>query len=632
MTPAMRFSIVIATYKRAEPAQGHAREPGAPPPQRAVGSHRRRQQLARQHARGRRGGGAIVSGTRCATRSRRNRDEAPRSTAGSGSRKARSSSPPTTTCASRRTGWTTSSSGSRRSSATTSAGAWCRCGSRSRRDGFRAPTAGCGRSSRCSTTGPSAIRFGARVPLGVNMAMRREAIERVGGFDTRIGRKAGTLLGQEVREWCMRATRRGPGRLLHPGDGRPAPDSARSAEQGVLPPLVLLARDQPRDDVRADRAGTWRRRSSRSSTPRRSQHIAGVPRYLFRNALVAVRDVITNTIRRDPVNAFERELWLWMFAGIVKQRWHDRQRAKSLRKQPGYDGAEAVPFDATVLICTYNRAAFLGETLDSLARSRASRLRLERHRRRQQLDRSDARGRDVARRGLPGRARVSLRAAPGQVARAQHRARARPQPPSSCSPTTTCGSTEEWVDASCAAMLDDPSIDYTGGPVRPIWEAPCPAWLDQDAPDLWGTLAILDYGPEPFVFEERRRVPLGANMAVRRRAHRSHRRLRSRAWPQGRLAAGPGAGRVLLPIARGRRPRAVRAGDGAAAPRAREAAHQGLLPPLVVLEGRLEGAARAASSDYRAGHRSEAGSDAWPACRASWSAPRFGTRWRGWRT
>ena len=47
--------------------------------------------------------------------------------------------------------------------------------------------------------------------------------------------------------------------------------------------------------------------------------------------------------------------------------------------------------------------------------------------------------------------------------------------------------------------------------------AALPAWLDQTRPDLWGTLAILDYGPEPFVFEERQRVPLGANMAVRRR-------------------------------------------------------------------------------------------------------------------
>jgi hypothetical protein len=46
-----------------------------------------------------------------------------------------------------------------------------------------------------------------------------------------------------------------------------------------------------------------------------------------------------------------------------------------------------------------------------------------------------------------------------------------------------------------------------------MWESPRPAWLH---PTLYGTIAILDYGPEPFVFEERRRVPLGANMGARR--------------------------------------------------------------------------------------------------------------------
>jgi glycosyltransferase involved in cell wall biosynthesis len=76
--------------------------------------------------------------------------------------------------------------------------------------------------------------------------------------------------------------------------------------------------------------------------------------------------------------------------------------------------------------------------------------------------------------------------------------------------------TEEWLQEGCAPMLADPEIDYTGGPVRPIWDAPPPAWVDQTRSDLWGTLALLDYGPTSFVFEERKRVPLGANMAVRR--------------------------------------------------------------------------------------------------------------------
>src|SRR5262245_57170988 len=75
---------------------------------------------------------------------------------------------------------------------------------------------------------------------------------------------------------------------------------------------------------------------------------------------------------------------------------------------------------------------------------------------------------------------------------------------------------EGWVEASCRPILEDARIDYTGGPVLPIWEKPCPSWLDRSRSDLWGTLAILDYGAEPFIFEERRRVPLGANMAVRR--------------------------------------------------------------------------------------------------------------------
>ena len=76
---------------------------------------------------------------------------------------------------------------------------------------------------------------------------------------------------------------------------------------------------------------------------------------------------------------------------------------------------------------------------------------------------------------------------------------------------------DEWLDAATAPLLADSQIDYTGGPVRPIWESPPPAWLSTDRPDLWGTIAICNYGDEAFVYEERRRVPLGANMAVRRR-------------------------------------------------------------------------------------------------------------------
>src|SRR3954465_8726537 len=46
--------------------------------------------------------------------------------------------------------------------------------------------------------GPEPLEFAARVPLGVNMAFLRSAFERAGGFDPNTGRRAGTLLVQEV--------------------------------------------------------------------------------------------------------------------------------------------------------------------------------------------------------------------------------------------------------------------------------------------------------------------------------------------------------------------------------------------------------------------------------------------------
>ncbi|HEY4661366.1 MAG TPA: glycosyltransferase family 2 protein, partial [Terriglobales bacterium] len=50
------------------------------------------------------------------------------------------------------------------------------------------------------------LEFGKRhAPLGVNLAFKREAFDRAGLWDPSLGRKAGTLLGQEVREWMLRA-------------------------------------------------------------------------------------------------------------------------------------------------------------------------------------------------------------------------------------------------------------------------------------------------------------------------------------------------------------------------------------------------------------------------------------------
>ena len=171
--------------------------------------------------------------------------------------------------------------------------------------------------------------------------------------------------------------------------------------------------------------------------------------------------------------------------------------------------------DATVLICTYNRAAFLGSTLDSLARTRVSRVRWN-------VVVVDNNSTDATADVVKSRIATYPVALTYLFEPSQGKSHAL----NTGLAATTAGIVlftdddvlvpERWIDAACRPMLDDPSIDYVGGPVRPIWEEPCPTWLDLRRPDLRGTLAILDYGPDPFVFEERQRVPLGANMAVRR--------------------------------------------------------------------------------------------------------------------
>jgi glucosyl-dolichyl phosphate glucuronosyltransferase len=71
-----------------------------------------------------------------------------------------------------------------------------------------------------------------------------------------------------------------------------------------------------------------------------------------------------------------------------------------------------------------------------------------------------------------------------------------------------------WLEAGVRVLAS--GADYVGGPVAPRWETPPPSWFDLEHSDLWGTLAILDYGDEPFDFDDRKRVPLGANMGLRR--------------------------------------------------------------------------------------------------------------------
>jgi glycosyltransferase involved in cell wall biosynthesis len=172
--------------------------------------------------------------------------------------------------------------------------------------------------------GTHPIQFGSRVPVGVNMAFRREAFERAGLWDNRVGRKAGTLLGQEVREWGLRAQAAGlkgfyvPDMIVHhkiPADRLTKRYFRRWFYWRGISRALLYA--QSNIDMEKPEAT----RLDYSKVP----HIAGVPRYMYRSGLRALKNKVRAMIRRDKVTAFERELWLCFFAGIIRQRWKDRK-------------------------------------------------------------------------------------------------------------------------------------------------------------------------------------------------------------------------------------------------------------------------------------------------------------------
>jgi glycosyltransferase involved in cell wall biosynthesis len=163
-------------------------------------------------------------------------------------------------------------------------------------------------------------------PLGINTATRREAFERTELFDNRLGRKAGTLRNQAQREWHLRARAAGlrgfyvPEMVVHH-----VVEAERLTKQyfrrwyywhgisrAILFTKLGVDMDSP-DNSHLDF----------SKVPQ----VAGVPRYMFRTLATHSKDLVGARLRGDAVAAFEHELWLCFFAGITKQRWSERKVA-----------------------------------------------------------------------------------------------------------------------------------------------------------------------------------------------------------------------------------------------------------------------------------------------------------------
>ena len=161
-------------------------------------------------------------------------------------------------------------------------------------------------------------------PLGVNVAYRREVFERVGLFDNRLGRKAGTLRNQAQREWHLRARAAG-------ARGFYLPDM-------LVHHMVVRERLQKQYFRRwlywhgISRAMLFQQRGFDMEEPELehpphagARQLGGVPVHLYVKALRTVRSLLWHTAVGHSAIAFEHELWLCFFAGVARQRWADRR-------------------------------------------------------------------------------------------------------------------------------------------------------------------------------------------------------------------------------------------------------------------------------------------------------------------
>jgi len=161
-------------------------------------------------------------------------------------------------------------------------------------------------------------------PLGVNVAYRRDVFERVGLFDNRLGRKAGTLRNQAQREWHLRARAVG-------ARGFYIPDM-------LVHHLVVAERLEKQYFRRwlywhgISRAMLFQQRGFDMEEPELEHpphageaQIFAVPVHLYWKALRMLRSFVWHMLTRDYAEAFEYELWLCFFAGVVRQRWADRR-------------------------------------------------------------------------------------------------------------------------------------------------------------------------------------------------------------------------------------------------------------------------------------------------------------------
>jgi glucosyl-dolichyl phosphate glucuronosyltransferase len=156
------------------------------------------------------------------------------------------------------------------------------------------------------------------MPIGANMAVRRHVIDRVGGWNPRLGKLEGTLRTGEDHEFALKMREAGL--------------------SGIYEPDALVHHRVPGDRLRL--AYFWRwfcdngamQAALERGYPQAVPHLLDVPRYLWREALVDVGSLAGALVTLNAPRATAAVMRLGWFLRYVRERW--RTRWPRLAEQP----------------------------------------------------------------------------------------------------------------------------------------------------------------------------------------------------------------------------------------------------------------------------------------------------------
>jgi glycosyltransferase involved in cell wall biosynthesis len=153
------------------------------------------------------------------------------------------------------------------------------------------------------------------MPIGANMAVRRQVVQRLGGWRTDLGKLRGTLRTGEDHEFYLRMLRAGC--------------------VGAYEPAARVRHLVPAERLQRSYFRRWFRDNGRivalleREFPTSARYVLGVPAYMWRQTAADLLRLSMAALEPDPARRFGHEVRLRWFLGYLQQTWGARRKTET---------------------------------------------------------------------------------------------------------------------------------------------------------------------------------------------------------------------------------------------------------------------------------------------------------------